>query len=351
MKRTLFVAVAFLVVVNASAQAPRVVNAALQQRAVSGNFAQFFDSLVAQQTKPAWVGYAVPAVPGHRAGCYGNGDWSQRGPYYLEGRPAGDGAAQDRTVKLEGDASFLVLFRVENQQVGKVAFFSPECELDGGGLPFVSLSGVAPGDSIGLLARIAEADGTPHGVARAAVAAIALHGNPAADAALERLVGPRQPAAIRSQAAFWLGNARGQRGYEILRDIVAHDLNANFRKQATSAFAQSKEPAAVDTLIQMAKSDNDPSVRGQALFWVAQKAGKKAAGAITDAIASDPESQVKERAVFALSQLPKDEGIPLLIDVARSNRDPKVRQRAMFWLGQSKDPRALAFFEQVLKAR
>jgi hypothetical protein len=26
-----------------------------------------------------------------------------------------------------------------------------------------------------------------------------------------------------------------------------------------------------------------------------------------------------------------------------------VRKQAMFWLGQSKDPRALAFFEQILK--
>ena len=29
-------------------------------------------------------------------------------------------------------------------------------------------------------------------------------------------------------------------------------------------------------------------------------------------------------------------------------RDPEVRRRAMFWLGQSGDPRALAFFEELL---
>ena len=52
--------------------------------------------------------------------------------------------------------------------------------------------------------------------------------------------------------------------------------------------------------------------------------------------------------MFALSQLPKEEGVPLLIRVAQSNRNPQVRKQAMFWLGQSNDPRALAFFEQVL---
>ena len=52
--------------------------------------------------------------------------------------------------------------------------------------------------------------------------------------------------------------------------------------------------------------------------------------------------------MFALSQLPKDEGVPKLIDVARTNRNPAVRRQAMFWLGQSRDPRALEFFEEVL---
>jgi HEAT repeat protein len=91
-------------------------------------------------------------------------------------------------------------------------------------------------------------------------------------------------------------------------------------------------------------------VRGQALFWLAQKAGRQAAGAITEAADRDPDTEVKKRAVFALSQLPKDEGVPLLIQVAKNNRDPAVRKQAFFWLGQSKDPRALAFFEEILAA-
>ena len=41
--------------------------------------------------------------------------------------------------------------------------------------------------------------------------------------------------------------------------------------------------------------------------------------------------------------------MPLLIDVAKNNRDLAVRRKALFWLGQSKDPRALDFFAQVLR--
>ena len=58
---------------------------------------------------------------------------------------------------------------------------------------------------------------------------------------------------------------------------------------------------------------------------------------------------MKRRAVFALTQIPNGEGVPILIEVARANQNPAVRKQAMFWLGQSKDPRALAYIEQILK--
>jgi HEAT repeat protein len=78
-------------------------------------------------------------------------------------------------------------------------------------------------------------------------------------------------------------------------------------------------------------------------------AGQRAVGTITEAIEKDPETEVKKRAVFALSQLPKSEGVPLLIDVAKKNSNPVVRKQAIFWLGQSRDPRAIEFFAQILK--
>ena len=91
------------------------------------------------------------------------------------------------------------------------------------------------------------------------------------------------------------------------------------------------------------------AMRGQALFWLAQRASKqRAAGAINEAIDKDPDTEVKKKAVFAPTQMPKDEGVPMPIQVARGNTNPAVRKQAMFWLGQSKDPRALKFFEDLL---
>ncbi len=107
-------------------------------------------------------------------------------------------------------------------------------------------------------------------------------------------------------------------------------------------------PETFETLVSIARSDSEPRLRSEALFWLAQKAGQKVSAMIADRIDQDPDTEVKKKAVFALSQLPKDEGVPLLIKVARTNANLEVRKQAMFWLGQSKDPRAVDFFADVL---
>ena len=83
--------------------------------------------------------------------------------------------------------------------------------------------------------------------------------------------------------------------------------------------------------------------------WLAQRAAQKAVAAIQAAVETDPEIEVKRRAVVALSRLPGGEGVPLLIQVARTSSDRRVKREAFLSLGRSHDPRALAFFETVLK--
>jgi HEAT repeat protein len=304
---------------------PRVINGRVETHPAGGRFESEFRRLLASQTSPAWIGWSVPMIAGDRQMC--------------SGPPA-------RPVKLEGPDTLVLLFRADQAKVEKIRTLSQECELDAGGLPFRWLSGVESGESVRLLESFATA--AERRSAEAAIAAIALHRDPAADTSLERLVAPAQPEAVREKTAFWLGNARGRRGYQILRRMLAEDSSSRVREKVIFALTQSKEPEAVPTIIQAARNDKDPRVRGQALFWLAQKAGKQAVSSITEAISSDPSTEVKRKAVFALSQLPKDEGVPLLIQVARSNHNPEVRRQAMFWLGQSADDRALRFFEEVL---
>jgi hypothetical protein len=335
----------------AGAQPAQIVNAQLQTRSASGGLESEFRSLVSRLSQPAWIGYTVPAVPGeHRMCC--NGSDSCCGPCRLEGRLSGSTVSRaGERVQLEGPANLLVLYRTESGRVQKIRTFSEQCELDAGGLPFYWFNDVRPRESLALLGSFA-APADPQGGERrlsdSAVAAVALHQGNDADRLLEQFVEPGRPESLRSQTAFWLGVARGRRGFEVLRRMLQEDPGDKVRDKVIFAISQSSEPEAMNLLIETARKDPSSRVRGQALFWLAHKAGEKAAATITDALENDPETEVKKKAVFALSQLPSDEGIPRLIHVARTHRNVEVRKQAIFWLGQSRDQRALAFFEEVL---
>jgi hypothetical protein len=359
MTRIASLVVGLVVLASTASAQSNIRNARIEPRP-GGDLAGTFQSL-SNAAGPLWIGYAVPAQdPEWNACCNTSGRDGAGccGRCVLdEGRSSGvsvtSAAAARGPVQLEGPNQVLVLYRVENREVQRIRTYSESCEIDAGGATVYWLSGVSTSASIDLLLPLAARpvpDGDRHDrVGDGAMLAIAAHRDATADRALATLMAPDKPIATRKQAAFWAANARGRTGFELVRKALLDASNPEtFRKHLTFAVSQSRDAEAVDTLTGVAKSDSSPEVRGQALFWLAQKAGRKAASAITDAIANDPDTKVKERAVFALSQLPQDEGVPKLIDVARTNRNPAVRKQAMFWLGQSRDPRALDFFVEVL---
>jgi len=333
---------------------PPIENAKLETRTVSGSLDATFQSITAQADKPEWVGYAVPEIAGDRSNCCWNNSDGHCGKCNLEKEHDSISGAksENHTVELEGARQLTVLYRLEGKRVMKIRIASEDCTLDAGGLAFVWLNGVKPAESVALLEQFVHAgdfgDRSERKVNHEALTAIALHGDAAADRAMESFVAPNQPEELRKQAVFWMGAGRGKTGFAALERLAKNDPSTEVRAQVAFAFSVSQEPGAIDEMIRMAHDDSSPHVRGQAIFWIAQKAGKKAASTITGAIENDPDTDVKKKAVFALSQLPKDEGVPKLIEVAQNNRNPEVRKQAMFWLGESHDPRALQFFEKVL---
>jgi hypothetical protein len=147
----------------------------------------------------------------------------------------------------------------------------------------------------------------------------------------------------------WLDNVRADESVAWLTTI-ASDRAATTRRvweSALTAIALHADRSANDVLVTFARQ-GDATLKGKALFWLAQRAADQALPAITAAIDNDPDTQVKRQAVFALSRMPTEQGIPRLIDLAKSHSNPVVRRQAMFWLGQSKDPRAVDFFAEIL---
>lgn len=106
-------------------------------------------------------------------------------------------------------------------------------------------------------------------------------------------------------------------------------------------------------LLRLARDDSRPhGIRTQSVFWLSQIAGESITANLAELTGDAAvDREVREQAVFALSQRPRSEGVPALINIARTNRDPEIRKKALFWLGQSRDPRALALFEEILSRR
>src|SRR6202451_1769939 len=125
------------------AQQPRVSNARLETRPLTGGLEAAFQAILRAQASPAWVGYAEPIVPRDRQSCSGD---------------RGVTVAAPQTVKLEGPTHLVILLRVENHQTVKIHIFTPECDLDAGGLPLIWLTGVTAHESIQFLLSVAKSD-------------------------------------------------------------------------------------------------------------------------------------------------------------------------------------------------
>ncbi|MGB7028193.1 MAG: hypothetical protein WBD72_12960, partial [Candidatus Acidiferrum sp.] len=210
-----------------SAEAPQVVNAKMEMRAVSGTLAATLHGIEAQADKPEWVGYSVPQIAGDRTVCCGNfsDGYGGCGTCRLEkennvtSNSAGS-TEKNGTVELEGSRQLVVLFRLEGNQVMRIREASEDCTLDAGGLPFIWLTGAKPAESVALLADFVhgatfEGHGE-HEIGQGALSAIALHADASADRAFESFVAADQPEQLRKHASFWLGASRGKSGEVLL---------------------------------------------------------------------------------------------------------------------------------------
>jgi hypothetical protein len=323
----------------------------LERRDAARGLQPVVDAVLRADQGPAWIAWRVPAA----SRPHDRGNWNDG-----EGRCVLDDDGEFHNDHgINGSTEDLVLLaRASHGTVDRLAFSDGRCNVDAGTRTVYWLDDVVPAESVKLLSGLVTAGvrkgldnehGDRHGdPAQRGVAAIALHRDMAADAALGQFVQPSSPKWLRRDAAFWLGAARGEAGATVVTRLATTDADDSFRQHLTFVLTLTGE-SGIPTLIDLAKHDASSGVRSQALFWLAQKAGQRAVETLGQAVTDDPNSEVRKRAVFAISQLPKDAAVPKLIELAKTHRDPEVRKQAMFWLGQSGDARAIAFFESVLR--
>ncbi len=332
----------------ATATEPTLINAEVHSLgAPAPGLDSAFAALLERDDGPAWVAYTVPMVGGRRKLCCGD-TWTsnqRRGDGICSLERSG-GCSVHRDGDAEADGELRVLLRFHDRRPTEIRAFSADCRLDAGGLPVYTWEGVEPRQSLDLLFARARAGNEE--VAEGALVAVAHHGVADVDAMLGQLARGELVPRLEEEAIFWLAEARGAGGFEVLDRLRQEIRDTDLLEHVAFALHLSEAPGALSSLIDMARANPRGEVRGTALFWLSQQAGELAAATIAEASEEDPDLEVKERAIFALSQLPPDRGIPLLIRYARTHDSREIRKQAMFWLGQTEDPRPLDFFEEIL---
>jgi HEAT repeat protein len=313
-----------------AAQPKLLVNAQLKTQSAASGLETTFRALLSAQPQPAWIGYSVPAVRPNSLGCeYVRENLSTAG-----------------IVHLEPPDSAIIMFRVDANAVTRIRSLSPYCGIDAGGVPVHWLNDVQPAQSVALLSTFVS-DRERFG--DSIVGAIAQHSDASADQALDRFLAATQPFSVRQRAVSWMGTTRGRRGFDVLKKLIAGDPDERIRERAINALANSREPDAADLLTSIARTDKNVRMREQAVSALSRRQGPAIVETLSKIIESDPEIQVKRRAIQSLNGLPEGAGVPVLIQVVRTSQNAEVRKHAMNTLQQSRDPRAMAFFEDVLK--
>jgi HEAT repeat protein len=273
-----------------------------------------------------------------------------------------------------------MLYEADGNSVNRVEIYNLDHKREYSNYPVYWLGRGGNEESLSVLRALAEQN-QPDGVAEHATVAIAIHDDPRASDMLKVLVRNSKNQDVRRTAVHWLGFIGVETNF--LADLVRNENeDADVRRSAGHALGVSSDPAslgvltnlyatianrelkrnlihsisinsnqdaAVDFLIKLARAEADHEARNQALFWLGHKAGEKSLGVLKDVVEKeDDDTEVQKQAVFVISRRPVDEAVPLLIKIARTHQKPEVRKQAMFWLGRTGDPRALAFFEEIL---
>ena len=176
-----------------------------------------------------------------------------------------------------------------------------------------------------------------------------------ANGTVTRVKGYVGPEPAPSSGIVDLGTATAAEGSSYLLDVAAIADGGKASREAIFPALLGEDVVAWPRLLQIARHETRDEERkhSEATFWLGRYAAAKLNGSDSpfDSDEGDrsDEEDVKEHAVFALSQLRGHEGVEPLIKVARTNKNPNVRSKALFWLGESRDPRAIDVFEEILR--
>ncbi len=363
--------VASLLVRAQQAPAPQIQNGKVEARHGTSIDREIAAASPASATEASWVAWRAPMVDGDRDMCswYSDRLGTTRGMFMDDGmvyvtnsgvinsNPDRPQITQPKgPIPLEGGTNVVVLARLIGGKVERLRTAGDDCPMDAGGRSVYWLDAITPTESIRFLTALAQAGPADRSmyendrrVAETAVRAIGYHRDPSADATLDRIATEHRDSNLRRQAASTLVSLRGAHGVATVTKLVAAAKDSDERRSLTSTLGSSRDASVVPVLRNLL-NDADSSVRSEAVYYFIQRGGLAVVPEALRSVAADKTDSVRKRAVTSIGRLPSDAGVPQLLELAKaSSTDAVMKKEAVNALSQSKDARAVAYMEELLK--
>jgi len=288
-----------------------------------------------------WLAFRLPALEDTRSPCCWKGKWNGLGEVgcSLESRHQSYGSRSDAPLA----ENVIVFSEVREGQVHKLRVVGESCPVDGDGTQVTWIGAVDNTAGLDWLENVARSEDNDM-----ALYAFALHRSEDAGKRLYSLA-LENDHDLSEEAIFWIGEARGEEGFKLLKRLLAELPKGDTRRQINFALSQNNTAAAAELLFEISKSDSDPEQRGEAMFWLAEEYPQRAQGWLLEVLNNEQDEDVLEKAVFAVAQLPDGLGDQVLLDLARDAQAPRVvRRQALFWLANSDNDSSVAALTELL---
>src|SRR5947208_2657661 len=124
------------VLLSVAARGQQLENAKIESHPAADSLQKQINAIVEQKTGTAWIGYAVPIVPGnHHICCYGP-DESRKPRALRKGHCNLEGHDDGMNFQTNGDddngsqsEKLIIMVRAAEGRIGKLRVFTDDCEL------------------------------------------------------------------------------------------------------------------------------------------------------------------------------------------------------------------------------
>jgi HEAT repeat protein len=191
---------------------------------------------------------------------------------------------------------------------------------------------------------------TDHDLRDKALFALSQQRSPRAGQSLRKFADDeRNPADLRGQAVFWLGDSR-LGDLEFFRALFKKTKDEEVRGQIFQAVSNLRAADATRWMIELARDKTiDVESRKNAIFWASQSRAVNLDDLATLYGQSRGEDEIQDQILFAYSQRREPAAVDKLIAVASNDPSKERRKQAIFWLGQKRnDPRAIEFLTKLV---